>query len=386
MISEIPPHRKGWLFAGVLVLVTVVGMATCAFREEPGPNVGPVRARFVMYKLHYGGPYSDPTGAPNELWTTDVRSGSTLPEIWGSTSQYRLLGWSKVQAGSQVRFQTFDLITGNMSEVPVEAKNGIQGWLSPKTPRGERPLVAESEPKREVLIRLEGTWRTVSKRRVTGFLAADGPFKVHTNRWRTFSGDLVVVVRGEEILRQRVQNLVDGQLRGKAQILDSHDLLVYMDSAPGLGGEAWFLDLTLGHPKPLQVKGGIFPGRTNTPPRVQSLGHFSPLTRDRAEFRAQVLPGVPYVIVAEAFDPDLDIGDAITGFEWDFGDGRIRTSEGAEIPFTFPRRARVPMKVRAIDRSGSPGPWGMFEWDLPGVSQPPGKPGASKGGGPRSPH
>jgi hypothetical protein len=360
----IAPRRPRFgCLALLLAAGGVLGGLVLMFREEPGPSVGPVQARYVMGRLRYGRPYSDPTGAEGELWTTYLGSGMDLPEVWGSTARYRLLGWMTKQEGHHVQFQSLDLIRGGRSEVPVAWDNGIQGWLAPATLVGEPPQFREPYREGPVRVNLEGTWRTVSKRGMTGLLSAGGPFKMYTNKWRTFSGDMVVVVGGEELVRQHVEHFVDRNFYDKVQALIDHDVMVFMAGAPGAGGEALVLDLTRGHPRPPQKEGGIFPSRDNTLPRVVNFGCSVPGTRTQLN-PWEVRPGVAYLLTVEAFDPDLEVGDSICGFEWDLGDGRIRKTDRPELTYAFPRRARYDIKVRALDRSGTPGPWGGFYWNL----------------------
>jgi hypothetical protein len=221
-------------------------------------------------------------------------------------------------------------------------------------------------------VRLEGKWKRLSRRYITDMTSADGPFKLHKTEWDAYFGDIAVYMKGIELLRQRVENITALDLQTKCQVFPQHDLFVYLDGLEYGPGTAWFLDLTLGHTKPPQGSNEIFPGRINTLPtlspdgskfvRVDGTDEYAGL-KDRDDRKHEY--GKPYRISVKFDDPDFEYGDEITHYDWDRGDGKIVTTKKPEFIHTFKTTDKVILrqyriKIRAYDRSGQAGPWGIL--------------------------
>jgi hypothetical protein len=358
-----------------------------------GPQTEPVKASFVLSKIRYG--YS-PT-AENEIWhfDWDRTPYREILDLFGSTERYRTIGWEREADGGNRVFQTYDLIANRMHRAPAvlfkDGKNiGYQanGWRPAQLEYGQNIQEKGSGLRLgDLQVRLDGSWELITLRWLSDYVSADGPFRVVKYSYQGFSGDVVVFMRDQEILRQRVDKLSYLDLNHKCQVFPGHDLFIYLDGLPSRPGTAWFLDLTLGHPRPIQGPDEIFPGRVNTLPtysyddatfiRVDGTDEYAGL-KDRADRKHEF--DKPYRITVKFTDPDLEYGDALTRYDWDTGSGGIVTTLKPEIIHTF--RANDPLQfrqhrinVRAYDRSGKAGPWGViavedlyFQKDVPNVT------------------
>lgn len=383
--------------------VRVALCAGCGWRANgKATEAAPVKAAFVLSKVRYG--YSP---ADNEIWVFDwdITTSRDSLHLFGSTKRYRTLGWEREADGGNRVFQTYDLAATRMGRAPVTLfKDGRNlgyrenGWRAARLEYGQDIQEKGTGLRLGGLqVRLDGSWKLITHRYLSDMTSADGPFKVVKYAYQGFSGDVVVLVGGQEILRQRVDQLSALDLNGKCQAFPGHDLFVYLDGLPGRPGTAWFLDLTLGHPHPVQGPDEIFPGRVNTLPAYSRSADFSRVDgtdeyvglKYRDDRKHEY--GKAYRIAATFEDPDLDYGDALTRYDWNTGSGRIVTTLQPEIIHTFRVTDKLEwgmhvIQVRAYDRSGQAGPWGgiavpnfYFQKDVPNVIRreaviPPGKP------------
>lgn len=347
------------------------------FISRPGPlKPTPVTATFVLSKLHYGGPNED----EREILSYErtYQSSVSYPGFFGSMKRYRTIGWARDANGGDRIFQTYDLLSDRMDRSPVilvtprNSRNGTyqdNGWrpTMPEDLLSFHDDVAGFKSG-NLEVRLNGKWKPV------------------TQSFKAYNGDVVIIVSGQEILRQRVERVTAVDLNQKCQFFPWHDLLVYLDGVPGKPGNAWFIDLTLGHPRSIQGPNDIFPSRVNTLPtlsvggselvRIDGTDEYAGL-KDRADRKHEY--GKPYRITVKFDDPDFEYGDEITHYDWDRGDGTIVTTEKPEIVHTFKATDKVILgqyliKIRAFDRSGQAGPWGTlpieelyFQKDVPNV-------------------
>ncbi len=110
---------------------------------------------------------------------------------------------------------------------------------------------------------------------------------------------------------------------------------------------------------------GVSPGSSirkgNTPPTAHFVG-YSPNDPSLASYQ-------PYTFSATATDPD--IGDSITRYEWDFGDGsaRIFTTVGS-ASHIFTSGGSPAVQVRAYDSSNEAGPFAQLTVNVIGAASP----------------
>lgn len=347
------------------------------FISRPGPlKPTPVTATFVLSKLHYGGPNED----EREIlcYERAYQSWVSYPDFFGSMKRYRTIGWAREANGGDRIFQTYDLFSDRMDRslvslvTPEKNRNGTyqdNGWR----PRKPEDLLSFHDDvagfkNGNLEVRLNGRWKPV------------------TQSFKDYTGDIVVIVSGHEILKQRAERATAIDLNQKCQFFPGHDLLVYLDGVQGKPGNAWFIDLTLGHPRPIQGLNDIFPSRINTLPvcgkaeliRVDGTDEYFGL-KDREECKHEF--GKQYRIKVQFDDPDLEYGDAITRCDWDKGDGRIISTDRPEFIHTFNASDKLysgmrGVKVRAYDLSGQAGPWGgvyyldvTFQKGVPNVNR-----------------
>jgi len=209
-----------------------------------------VTASFVINKLRYG--YSK--SAEREIWCFEWDSSygenglykglpgpiTRYPNLLGSTTRYRTVAWEREAVGGDRILQTYDLTSNQMARVPLKLMpiNGVSptyednGWRF-QDRLSQLTLMDNSEGAHSggLDVRLEGGWR-------------GSPINY-------FFGDVVVIMNGKELLRQRVDKVSAVDLTSKCQYFSDHDLFVYLDGPPNQSGTAWFLDLTRGQSRPI---------------------------------------------------------------------------------------------------------------------------------------
>jgi hypothetical protein len=377
-ITSILLNRKSKSNLIALCLHFIPPLAVFLFYiSRPGPlKPTPVTATFVLSKLHYGGPNED----EREILCFEraYESRVSYPDFFGSMKRYRTIGWAREANGGDRIFQTYDLLSDRMDRSPVNLvtpKNNRSGTYQDN---GWRPKMPEDLlsfhddvaglKSGSLEVRLDGIWERV------------------TQSFKAYNGDVVIIVSGQEILKQRVERATARDLNQKCQFFIGHDLLVYLDGVQGKPGNAWFIDLTLGHPRPIQGPNDIFPSRANTPPKIWNTFDAvrvdgAPGTKFEEDIKFEL--GVPYRILLKIEDPDLEYGDEITRCDWELEYGKIITTMKPELIFTFKTEKMYQFWFRAYDKSGKPGPWCgtsvpsyMFEKDIPnswreGTKQPP---------------
>jgi len=346
------------------------------FISRPGPQKKlPVTAHFVLSKLHYGGPNEDEREILGMERTYE--SQVSYPTFFGSMKRYRTIAWERDANGGDRIFQTYDLLSGHMDRSPVTLVASMNRRNPTYQDNGWRPKMPE-----DLLSYREDAagWKSGNLE-----VRLDGRWKDYAKSFKAFAGDIVVVVSGQEILRQRVERATAMDLSRKCQFFLGHDLLVYLDGVYGQPGDAWFIDLTLGHPRSIQGPNDIFPSRVNTLPTFKSL--FDMIRVDGTDEYAGLKYrddckhefGKAYRITVKFEDPDLEYGDAITRYDWDRGDGKIVSTKAPEFIHTFKATDKLDsraheIKVRAYDRSGQAGAWESvyvpdlyFQKDIPNV-------------------